>query len=117
MAASDSQWNFFSNFAHILVCLAQDPHARLRDVAERVGITERSASRLVAELDRAGILTRVKDGRRNRYVIDTSQHLRHPLEAHCTVGEMLAFILSPDRVKELDRQRRNPGLLVESQGS
>ncbi|MEJ2603850.1 MAG: winged helix-turn-helix domain-containing protein [Gammaproteobacteria bacterium] len=115
MAYSDSHWSFFSNYAHILVCLAEDPHARLRDVAERVGITERSASRLVAELDRAGILSRVKDGRRNRYVIDTGQHLRHPLESHCTVGEMLAFILSSEKVRELDRQRRNPELLAQGQ--
>jgi len=114
MTDSPSHWDFFSNFKHILVCLAEDPHARLRDVAERVGITERSASRLLSELDRAGILTRVKDGRRNRYVIDTDQHLRHPLEAHCTVGDMLAFILSPEKVRELDMQRRNRELLVES---
>jgi len=115
MTEPSSHWNFFSNFAHILVCLAEDPHARLRDVAERVGITERSASRLVSELDRAGILTRVKDGRRNMYVIDTGQHLRHPLEAHCTVGDMLAFILSPEKVRELDMQRRNPELLVQDE--
>ncbi len=114
MGDSSSHWNFFSNYAHILVCLAEDPHARLRDIAQRVGITERSASRLVAELDRAGILSRVKDGRRNMYVIDTGQHLRHALEEHCTVGEMLAFILSPEKVRELDRQRRNPKLLVQS---
>ena len=111
MENSGNGWSFFSNYTHILVCLAEDPHARLRDVAERVGITERSTSRLVTELDRAGILARVKDGRRNKYVIDTREHLRHPLEAHCTIGELLATILSADKVRELDRQRRNPELL------
>jgi hypothetical protein len=49
------------------------------------------------------------------YVIDTGQHLRHPLEAHCTVGDMLAFILSPEKVRELDMQRDNPELLVQDE--
>ena len=72
------EWTFFSNYAHVLVCLAENPQARLRDVADRVGITERTAVRLITQLDEADILKRVKDGRRNSYVIDTSRNLRHP---------------------------------------
>lgn len=86
-------WMFLSNHAHVLICLAENPHARLRDVADRVGITERSALRLITELEAANILERKKEGRRNRYVINKNAHLRHPLESHCTVGELLATVL------------------------
>ena len=88
-----NNWNFFSNYAHVLVCLAENPHARLRDVADRVGITERTAFRLIGELEEADILERVKEGRRNHYVINTNAHLRHAIEEHCTVGELLETIL------------------------
>ncbi len=88
-------WMFFSNYAHVLICLADNPHARLRDVADRVGITERSALRLVTELEAADILERIKEGRRNHYVINKNAHLRHPIEAHCTVGELLETVLKP----------------------
>ena len=106
MADSSSDWTFFSNYAHVLVCLAENPHVRLRDVAERVGITERTAMRLVSQLDEADILRRVKEGRRNYYLIDTAKHLRHPIESHCTVGELLQTILSKSQIRELDQQRQ-----------
>jgi len=96
------EWTFLSNYAHVLVCLAENPEARLRDVAERVGITERSAQRLISHLDEAGILTRVRHGRRNSYYIDTNTHLRHPIEESCTVGELLKLVLSPARVRQLE---------------
>ena len=102
MSDTQTDWNFFSNYAHVLVCLAENPDARLRDVAERVGITERTALRVVTHLEEAGILTRVKVGRRNSYVIDPKKRLRHPIEAHCTVGDLLATILS-------GREYRKPG--------
>lgn len=98
---SDNDWTFFSNYAHVLVCLAENPEARLREVADRVGITERSAQRLITHLDDAGILTRIKSGRRNTYLIDTSVHLRHPIEEHCTVGELLDLILPPALLRRL----------------
>ncbi|MDJ0812786.1 MAG: helix-turn-helix domain-containing protein [Woeseiaceae bacterium] len=104
---TDSHWTFFSNYAHVLVCLAETPEATLREVAERVGITERSAQRLISHLDEAGILSREKHGRRNSYIIDTSVHLRHPLEEHCTVGELLETILSPARVRRLEKEHAN----------
>lgn len=97
-------WTFLSNYGHVLVCLAENPGVRLRDIADRVGITERTAQRLITQLDEAGILTRVKLGRRNSYYIDTSAHLRHPIEEHCTVGELLKLILSPARVRRLEAQ-------------
>ncbi|MGB5511688.1 MAG: winged helix-turn-helix domain-containing protein [Woeseiaceae bacterium] len=88
-----NSWSFFSNYAHVLVCLAENPNARLRDVAERIGITERTAFRLIGELEDAGILERAKEGRRNHYKINTNAHLRHEIEEHCTVGELLEAIL------------------------
>jgi DNA-binding IclR family transcriptional regulator len=86
-------WSFLSNYAHVLVCLAENPNARLRDVAERVGITERTAFRLIGELEDAGVLERARQGRRNHYLINTDAHLRHGIEEHCTVGELLEAIL------------------------
>ena len=101
----DPDWTFLSNYAHVLVCLAENPEARLRDVAERVGITERSAQRLITHLVEAGILTRVRQGRRNSYYIDTNAHLRHPIEESCTVGELLKLVLSPARVRRLEANK------------
>lgn len=93
MNESVASWNFFSNYGHVIVCLADNPRARLRDVADHVGITERTAFRLVSELEAADILKRVKAGRRNRYLINLDARLRHRLEFHCTVGELLATVL------------------------
>ena len=106
MSDASADWNFFSNYAHVLVCLAENPDARLRDVAERVGITERTALRLVTHLEQAGILMRVKEGRRNSYVIEPNEMLRHPIEAHCTVGELLETILSPSDFKALSQRSK-----------
>lgn len=88
-------WTFFSNHAHVLVTLAKDPSARLRDVADQVGITERAVQTIVAHLDEAGILSKERDGRRNHYTIDESVPLRHPLEAHKTVGSLVRMVLDP----------------------
>ena len=90
-------WHFLSNHTHVLVCLATDPRVRLRDVAARVGITERAVQRIVAELERDGIITRRRSGRVNRYRIHGEQHLRHPIEAHCTVNELLSPLLAGRR--------------------
>lgn len=111
---SATHWTFFSNYAHVLVSLAESPEATLREIADQVGITERSAQRLISQLDEAGVLQRVKHGRRNTYVIDTGAHLRHPLEEHCTVGELLETVLSPARVRQLEQDHahynaRSPG--------
>ena len=111
---TETHWTFFSNYAHVLVCLAESPEATLREVADRVGITERSAQRIITHLDEAGILQREKHGRRNSYVIDTSAHLRHPLEEHCTVGDMLQTILSPARVWRLEKDHASYSARVSS---
>ena len=85
-------WTFFSNHAHVLVCLARYPDAKVRDVAERVGITERAVLRILSELEAAGAIDREREGRRNRYRIHGELQLRHPLESHCRVDDLLAMV-------------------------
>lgn len=86
------QWTFFTNHGHVLVCLAGDPDLRTRDVAELVGITERSAQAIIGDLVDAGYVTRTKEGRRNRYEVHGDVPLRHPLERDHTVGELLVTL-------------------------
>ena len=95
------QWTFLSNHGHVLICLARDPEARLRDVAQAVGITERAVQKIVADLETAGVLTRERTGRRNRYQLAAGRPLRHPLEAHRTVGALLGMVLSAEHVARL----------------
>ncbi|PJZ44954.1 winged helix-turn-helix transcriptional regulator [Leptospira brenneri] len=84
-----SQWTFLSNHAHVLICLSKDPEMRLKDVAQLVGITERAVQTIVKDLADAGILEKSKDGRRNQYLIQTDQKLRHPLESDHSISELL----------------------------
>ena len=90
-----SDWTFFSNYGHVLVCLARNSGVRLRDVAVEVGITERAVQKIVRDLQEAGYLTVTKQGRCNRYRINKRKSLRHSLESHCTVGKLLALIAGP----------------------
>ena len=87
-----SDWDFLTNHAHVLLCLRRDPTARMRDVAAAVGITERAAQRIVAELEEDGYLSRTRDGRRNRYELHEGCTLRHPLEGTHTVDELLNLL-------------------------
>jgi len=84
-------WTFLTNHARVLLCLAEEPTLRLREVAEKCGITERGAQRIVTDLEEAGIVTRSREGRRNHYAINPQMALRHPHEAHKTVGDLLTL--------------------------
>lgn len=86
-------WTFFSNHSHVLFCLAAEPQQTLREVAAKVGITERAVQRIVAELEAAGVLERHRDGRQNTYRIDRAVPLRHPLESHCRIGELIDVVV------------------------
>lgn len=86
-------WTFFTNHAHVLICLANDAEMRLRDVANRVGITERAVQKIISELEAGGVLSHEKDGRRNRYTVHPKMALRHPVEAHCQVADLLKVLL------------------------
>jgi DNA-binding Lrp family transcriptional regulator len=100
-AVPNRHWTFLSNHAHVLVCLALDPDARLRDVAASVGITERAVQKIVTDLEQAGIIVRERTGRRNSYRLHLEVPLRHPLEAHKTVGVLLSLVLDRAGLKRV----------------
>ncbi len=85
-------WTFLSNHAHVLVCVAEAPDARIRDIAQRVGITERAASNIVADLEHDGYITRERQGRNNHYRLHRDLPLRHPIENHRRIGDLLALL-------------------------
>ncbi len=87
-----SSWTFLTNHGHVIGCLAEQPDIRARDVAANVGITERAAQAIIADLVAEGYVTRFKEGRRNRYVVHPEVPLRHPLEEDRTVGDLLTSI-------------------------
>ena len=82
-------WTFLTNHARVLLCLAGEPDLRLREAAERIGITERAVQRIVTDLEDAGVITRTREGRRNTYAVNSEARLRHPGDAHVTVGDLL----------------------------
>ena len=84
-------WTFLSNHGRVLLTLAEDPDVRLRDIAQRVGITERAAQMIVADLEAAGYISKHREGRRNRYVVHPRKRFRHPHEAGHQVGELLSI--------------------------
>src|SRR3954449_11286604 len=89
-------WTFLTNHAHVLFCIAQDPEVRLRDVAARVGITERAVHRIVTDLEGEGYLTVSKEGRRNRYQVHYELPLRHPIERHRNVAALVRLVVEED---------------------
>ena len=86
------RWTFLTNHAHVLLCIATDPEIRLRDVALKVGITERACQRIVADLVEAGYLESMKVGRRNEYRVNGTLPLRHPLEQQNQVAKLLELV-------------------------
>ncbi|HUD39170.1 MAG TPA: helix-turn-helix domain-containing protein [Streptosporangiaceae bacterium] len=94
-------WSFLTNHARVLLCIARDPGLRLRDIAARVGVTERTAHGIVTDLTVAGYVMKTKDGRRNRYEIQAHMPLPEPGTSAPALGEILAVLLGgadgPDR--------------------
>jgi DNA-binding transcriptional ArsR family regulator len=93
-----TSWTFLTNHARVLLCISRDPGIRLRDIADRVGITERSAYGIVQDLTEAGYIIKEKDGRRNRYRIEADLPLPEPSSQERTVGEVLALLAGGDRL-------------------
>ena len=85
-------WTFLTNHAHVLVCIAQEPDMRGRDIASRVGITERAAQSIIADLVGAGYVIRTRQGRRNHYALRSDLPLRHVLERVHTIGDLLSAL-------------------------
>lgn len=92
-SGSVSRWTFLTNHTHVLSVLNSEPDLVLREVALKVGITERAVQRIVQELEECGFLKRIKMGRKNHYQVMTSRPLRHPLESHCNIGQLLEMIM------------------------
>ena len=93
----DSSWTFLTNHAQVLLGIAQNPDARLRDLAEQVGITERAAQRIVVDLVEAGYVRRTRIGRRNSYTVNPKVEMRHAAQEGHPVGELLDLLVLPDR--------------------
>ena len=91
-SAPTPTWTFLSNHSHVLICLHREPELTVREVATRVGITERSVQRIIGDLEDAGFLVRERVGLRNHYRFDTSESLRHPIESHCTIGDLIGLV-------------------------
>ncbi len=96
-------WAFLTNHAQVLVCIARDPGIRLREIGERVGITERAAHRIVVELADAGYITRERNGRRNHYAINAHYPLPDPVVREQNVGELLAVLTGSPQTKRAAR--------------
>ena len=96
LPVSQGEWTFLSNHGHVLVSLARDPEARMRDVAEAVGITERAVQQIVRDLAVQGYLRKEKVGRRNRYEVLRRAHFRHDLESDVTLGDFLDLVVGRD---------------------
>jgi hypothetical protein len=92
-------WTFLTNHAQVLVCIAHDPGVRLRDIGERVGITERAAHRIVTELTAAGYITRQRNGRRNQYTINAHLPLPDPIAREQNVAGLLEILTAPHASK------------------
>lgn len=94
---AEATWTFLTNHSHVLLCLAADDSLRVRDLADKVGITERAVLKILADLEEGGVIERERDGRRNRYSVQFDAPLRHDLEAHRTVGDLIHAVHSGKR--------------------
>lgn len=97
--APAKSWTFLSNHAHVLICLAVAPEMRLREIAARVGITDRAVQTILVDLEAEGLLTRKREGRCNRYALHLDQPLRHAVESHRSVRELIEFATRAARSK------------------
>ena len=85
-------WTFLTNHGHVLLCLARGEALTARELGMQIGITERAVQVILADLTRGGYLVKTKDGRRNLYKVNAKGRLRHPLEAHHTVGQLITAL-------------------------
>ncbi|WP_269522820.1 helix-turn-helix transcriptional regulator [Coraliomargarita parva] len=95
-------WDFFTNHAQVFFYLSRDPEQPLRTVALDIGITERAVQRIVADLEEAGYLSRERVGRRNRYRIHPERKLRHPLQSHCSIGQVMQVVHPRQSIRTMD---------------
>lgn len=89
---NNTGWTFLTNHSHVLLCLAGDSSMRVRDIALEVGITERAVQRIIADLEEAGYINRIREGRCNTYLIHPDMSLRHPIEEHRRISDLIRLI-------------------------
>jgi DNA-binding MarR family transcriptional regulator len=99
-------WSFLTNHARVLVCIAHDPGVRLRDIAERVGVTERTAYGIVSDLADAGYIVKEREGRRNRYEVQPHQPLREATARETSIGEVLDLLVDKPAPAKGGRRRK-----------
>jgi hypothetical protein len=92
-----ASWSFLTNHARVLLCIAHDPAARLRDISASLGITERSAHGIVTDLAGAGYVVKQKDGRRNRYQVQAHLPVSGPGTREPAIGEIAALFAARGR--------------------
>jgi predicted ArsR family transcriptional regulator len=103
---NDKTWRFLSNHTQVLLCLQRDPDVRYRDIAQMVGITERAAQRIVADLVESGYVESERVGRRNHYRVNADIAMRHPAQEGHDVGELLRLLkLEPDGTESRPESR------------
>ena len=90
--SAERGWTFLTNHAHVLLCLASGEALTARELGLQIGITERAVQVILADLTRGGYLVKTKQGRRNLYKVNARGRLRHPLEAHHTVGQLITAL-------------------------
>ena len=95
--ATRPSWLFLSNHGYVLLCIARDPSIRISELADRVGIGERAAQKIIADLVADGYVTRARDGRRNRYTINRDAQLRHPLFSDLPIGPLVDALSNGDK--------------------
>ncbi|HEV7885304.1 MAG TPA: winged helix-turn-helix domain-containing protein [Solirubrobacteraceae bacterium] len=109
-----AKWSFLTNHARALICIADDPGVRLREIASALGVTERSAYAIVTDLAEAGYVVKEKDGRRNRYQIQGHLPLREAVARERTIGEVLDVLVKASEPAEEPGPVRGPGGLRSS---
>lgn len=94
---SHARWTFLTNHSHVLILLSRNPNMVLRQVAIEVGITERAVQRIIADLEESEVIRKEKVGRQNHYFILGDQPLRHPVEAHRSINDLLDLLADDSR--------------------
>ena len=97
MARTKPRWTFLTNYGQLLLCIAEEPGLTLREIGERIGITERAAHRIVTELEASGYLSRKRNGRRNHYTIKPHLPLPDSVARERQIGELLAVLADQPR--------------------
>jgi len=103
-----TSWSFLTNHARALLCIAQDPGTRLRDVADALSITERAAYGIVRDLVESGYVSKERNGRRNRYEVRVDLPLPDSTPAGRSIGELVDMLVTPARQRRARRQPANP---------